>query len=180
MRNILPLFFGFSALFAQMAPPKMPDQGRIAFQNSILCKVNENTISMMDVKKKLDLLFHQSYPNLEDSAQARFQFYETSWRHVLSEMINEELMVSDATEKEIKLTDGEIREEVESRFGPSVMTTLDRIGLTYDEAWKMVRKDLIVRRMSWWFIHAKALQNVTPKDIRASYQNYIKQKRLEY
>jgi hypothetical protein len=146
---------------------------KIAVQNAILAKVNGKTISMMDVKKRMDMVFHQSYPQLVDSNQARFQFYETSWKHVMRDIIDNELILSDATDKEIKLTDGEVREVMEERFGPNVMQTLDKIGLTYDETWKMVRNELIVQRMSGWFVHSKAISNVTPQDIRQAYRLYL-------
>jgi hypothetical protein len=148
---------------------------KIAVQNAILAKVNGKTISMMDVKKKMDMVFHQSYPQLIDSNQARFQFYEASWRHVLMDMIDNELIISDATDKEIKLTDGEIREVMEERFGPNVMQTLDKIGLTYDETWKMVKSELMVQRMTWWFVHSKAVSSVTPQDIRQAFRLHLEQ-----
>lgn len=176
MRSIFLCLVASSALFAQM-PPQIPysDTQKIGMQNSILAKVNGTTISMMDVKKKMDLLFHQNYPQMAGSSQARLQFYESSWRRLLTELIDQELIVADATDREIKLSDADVREEIEARFGPNVMTTIDQIGVTYDEAWKMVRKDMIVQRMSWWFIHAKALAKVTPQSIRQEYRLYAKE-----
>lgn len=162
-----------SSVFAA-GPVDFANEPKISMQNTILAKVNGMTFSMMDVKKKMDLLFHQNYPQLADSNQARFQFYEMSWRHVLMELIDHELILADAAEKEVKLSDGDVREEMEHRFGPNVMMTLDRIGVTYDETWKMVRKDLMVQRMSWWFIQSKAMQNITPQDIRQAYRLYLK------
>lgn len=160
---------------AQMPPVTFPDGQKIAVQNSILAKVNDATISMIDVKKQMDLVFHQHYSHLSDSSQARYQFYETSWRRVLMELVDNELILSDAADKEISLTDGEIREEMENRFGPSVLSTLEKIGLTYDEAWKLLKNELLVRRMSWWFVHSKAVQSVTPQEIRNAYRNYLKE-----
>jgi hypothetical protein len=157
-----------------MAPDFSQDQ-KIAVQNSILTKVNGKTISMIDVKKRMDMVFHQNYPQFADSNQARAQFYETSWRHFLRDMIDNELIIADAIDKEIKITDGEIREVMEERFGPNVMQTLDKISLTYDETWKMVKNELIVQRMSWWFIQSKAVNSITPQDIRQSYRLYLKE-----
>ncbi|MBX7067240.1 MAG: SurA N-terminal domain-containing protein [Parachlamydiales bacterium] len=148
---------------------------KIGVQNAILTKVNGKTISMMDVKKKMDLIFHQNYPQYIESSQARFQFYETSWRQVLRDMIDNELIISDALDKEIKLTDGDVREVMEERFGPNVMQTLDKIGLTYDETWKMVKNELIVQRMTWWFVQSKAVNSVTPQDIRQAYRLYLEE-----
>lgn len=147
---------------------------KIAVQNAILAQVNGKTISMIDVKKKMDMAFHQSYPQLIDSNQARFQFYEASWRFVLMDLIDNELILSDATDKEVKVTDGEIREIMEERFGPNILHTLDKIGLTYEETWKMVKNEITVQRMKWWFVQSKAVTSVTPQDIRQAYRLYLK------
>lgn len=169
------LFLLILPLMAVAAEPfSPPDNQKIVFQNSIVAKVNGKTISMMDVKKKLDLFFHKNYPQLAQSSTAKYQFYQQSWRHVVGEMIDHELILADAEEKEIKLTDGEVREEMENRFGPNTLTTLDKIGITYEEALKMVKDEMIVQRMSWWFIQAKAMQKVTPEEIRQSYRFYVK------
>jgi hypothetical protein len=174
-----PLFFlallALNTLTAAVPMMDVTDNHKIGVQNSILAKVNGTTISMMDVKKKMDLLFHQNYPHLLNSSQARFQFYETSWRHVMMEMIDQELILADAADKEIKLADAEVREEIENRFGPNVMTTLDKIGISYEETWKLIKNELIVRRMTWWFIHSKAMSKVTPQEIRQSYRLYLKE-----
>lgn len=174
---MMKIFFPLCIALGLAANPFLdfPREPKIAVQNSILAKVNGKTISMMDVKKKMDLIFHQSYPNLLHSNPARIQFYETSWKQAFMDLIDNELILSDALDKEIKLTDGEIREVMEERFGPNVMQTLDQIGLTYDETWKMVKNELIVQRMTWWFVQTKALSSVTPQDIRQSYRLYLEQ-----
>ncbi len=163
-----------STCFAQMNFAPKPDP-QISVKNRILAKVNGNVISVVDVMKKMDMVLHQNYPQFADSPQARFQFYAASWRPILTEMIDTELILFDAEEKEIKLTDGEIREEMEERFGPGVQLTLEKIGLSYDDAWSMVRKELIVRRMMWFFSQAKALQSVSPQVIRDAYRYYLKE-----
>jgi hypothetical protein len=169
------ILFIATTLFAQFPLTEMPKNGepKIAVQNTILAKVNGTTISMIDVKKKMDLFFHQNYPHLANNTQARFQFYDTSWRKMLSEMIDHELILADAADKEVKVTDGEIREEIESRFGPNVMSTLDQVGLTYDEAWKLTKNDMVVQRMNWWFIHSKALAKVTPQEIKQGFRKHL-------
>lgn len=154
--------------------PPAPTEQKIAIQNSILTKINGKTISVLDVMKKMDVLFHRSYPQLIDSKQARFQFYQASWQHILSEMIDTELMLADAKKLELQIPDGEIREEMEKRFAPNLMKTLDKIGLSFEEAWEMLKTELIVQRMSWYNIHSKAHQTITPEDIRAAYQEYLK------
>lgn len=166
----------FLATAAEMPGPfAQPDHQKIAFQNSIIAKVNGKTISMMDVKKRLDLFFYKNYPQLANNSSARYQFYQQSWRQVVMEMIDHELILADAAEKEIKLTDGEVREEMEKRFGPNTLITLDKIGLNYEEAWKLTKDEMTVQRMNWWFVQAKAMQKVTPDEIRQSYRHYLKE-----
>ena len=161
-----------SLCFAQL--DYFPQQDlKISVQNKILAKVNGNVISVVDVMKKMDVLMHQNYPQYAESAPARLQFYINSWRTILMEMIDTELIMSDAQDKEMKLTDGEIREEMENRFGPSVLQTLDTLRLSYDDAWKMVRKDLIMQRMLWFFVQSKAISNVSPESIRQAYRIYL-------
>lgn len=173
-KTILLFVSAIASLAAQMSPGAFSDQ-KIAVQNSILAKVNGKTISVLDVKKKLDLTFHQAFPQFADDIRARIQFYDASWRNVLMDMIDHELIIADALDKEIKLTDGEVREEIENRFGPSVMQTLDKIGLTYDEAWKMLKNEMIVQRMTWWFIQMKARSSVSPQDVRQAYRLYLQE-----
>lgn len=176
MRCLIALALLCTQLSAQL-PNSMnfSDGPKIGVQNAILAKVNGNTISMMDVKRKMDMIFYQHYAHLADSTQARYQFYETSWRRMLMEMIDNELILSDAADKEIKLTDAEVREEIENRFGPNVMSTLDKIGISYDETWKLIRNEMIVARMTWWFVQSKAMAKVTPQEIRQGYRLYLKE-----
>lgn len=175
MMRILFILFASAAFATNNAQVDFSDDQKIAIQNSILAKVNGETISVIDVKKKMDLAFHRNYPHLEHSTAARCQFYEGSWRHVLMEMIDHQLILTEAEEKQIPLSDTEVREEMESRFGPNIMFTLDRIGLTFDETWKIVKDELLVQRMTWWFIHSKAISQVTPQDIRQAFRIHVKE-----
>lgn len=159
--------FGNSPL---MVPPQ--GEGNLTIHNAILAKVNGNTISVLDVMKKMDLLFHKSYPQLLDSKTARYQFYQSAWQSVLNEMIHTELILADSQAKELKVTDGEVREEMENRFGPKLMLTLDRIGLSFQEAWKLVKNEMMVDRMNWYFVNSKAIQKVTPQLIKDAYAAY--------
>jgi hypothetical protein len=51
--------------------------------------------------KKMDMLLHQNYPQYADSPQARLQFYASRWRPIFMEMIDTELILSDAQDREI-------------------------------------------------------------------------------
>jgi hypothetical protein len=46
--------------------------------------------------------------------------------------------------------------------------------LTFNEAWKMVQDDIILKRMIYIRVHSKALRQVTPKDVRDSYEEFAK------
>ena len=138
-RIFLPLFAPF-ALFAEMNL-YAPEEPKLSVQNTILTRVNDNVISVVDVMKKMDLVMHQSYPDLVNSSQARMQFYSMHWKSVFNEMVDNELILADAESREIKLTDGEIREEMERRFGPNVQITLDKIGFSLDDAKNMIKKE---------------------------------------
>lgn len=175
MKRYLYLITFALTLYGESPISMSESDGKIAVQNRILAKINEETISVLDVKKKMDFVFYKNYPHLANSVQARHQFYDTNWKHVLNELIDHQLILADSQDKQIPLPEGDIRQEMESRFGPNIRMTLDKIGLSYDEAWKSVKDDLIVQRMTWWFIHSKAMNGVTPQDIRTAYRAKIKE-----
>ncbi len=145
---------------------------QIFVNNRILAKVNGKAISVIDVMKKMDMLFYKQYPQYTNSAMARFQFYQMSWKHILQELIDKELIITDASENKLPLTTGDIRQELESLFGPNIIINLDKVGLTFDEAWKMVQDDIMLKRMIYIRVHAKAMKKVTPKDVREAYEEF--------
>ena len=46
----------------------------VIVHNRILAKVNGKAISVVDIMKKMDILFYREYPQYTSSSQARFQF----------------------------------------------------------------------------------------------------------
>jgi len=148
---------------------------KIGVKNTILAKVNGKTISVIDVMKKMDIIFHKNFPDLVDSEQTRYQFYISSWKHVLNEIVNSQLILADAESKEVKVEDAEIRKEVDKKFGPNVMLNIDSIGITYEEAWQMAKEDILVQKMNWFRVNAKAYQSVTPEELRKEYVSYLKE-----
>jgi len=90
-----------------------------------------------------------------DSKTARYQFYSSQWYPTLQQMIDHELMVTDAETRQVNVSDGEVREEIQTRFGPNVMESLDQLGITYDEAREMVHQDMIVQRIQWVRVSSK-------------------------
>lgn len=147
---------------------------RLAVNNRILAKVNEKAISVVDVMKKMDVLFYREFPQYTSSLPARFQFYNANWKHVLGELISKELVLADAKENKLPVSNGDVRQEMEMLFGPNIISNLDKIGLSYDEAQKIVQGDIIIRRMIYVRVNSKALKKVTPQVVRAAYDAFAK------
>lgn len=171
-------FLCFStSLRAQSAPffPDDNDTTQIIVHNRVLAKVNGQAITVMDVMKKMDVLFYRQFPEYSSVKAARHQFYSTNWKYVLNDLIDKELILADAKEAKMPVSQGDIRQEMEDTFGPNVIQNLDKIGLTMDEAWKMVNNDIIIRRMLGARVNNKALRMVNPQDIRIAYETYAKE-----
>lgn len=146
---------------------------QIMINNHPLAKVNGKTISLIDVVKKMDIFLYDYDPNIELSITDKVQFYISRWEETLEEMICNELVILDAKQKEIEANDGEIREELEQRFGPNIVASLDQLGLSYNEASEWIRSELMIRQMMWYKVHSKVLQIITPQVIKDAYQNYL-------
>jgi hypothetical protein len=159
---------GESFMLGQEAP------SRIFVNNRILAKVNGKAISVIDVMKKMDMLFYKQFPQYTSIIEARFQFYQLNWKKVLQDLIDKELILAEAEEKKMPLNSGEVRQEMESLFGPNIIVNLDKVGLTFEEAWKMVQDDITLRRMVYIRANVKAMKKVTPQDVRSAYEEYAK------
>lgn len=157
-------------LFSQIG-----EEQQIAINNQILAKVNGKAISVYDVMKKMDMLFYRSYPEYSSVAPARYQFYQMNWKSVLNDLIDKELIIADAEENKMQVSSGDVRQEMEVLFGPNIIANLDRAGLTFEEAWKIVHDDIVVKRMMYVRTTSKVLKQVTPQDVHAAYENYSKE-----
>lgn len=155
--------------------PAMEEPQELIIYNRILAKVNDKTISVIDVMKKMDLFLQKFYPQFVSSKLARYQFYSSQWREYLAQMIDQELMIADAEKLEVKVTDAEVREELLTRFGPNIMTALDIIGLTYDEARKMIHSEMLVQRMIWFRVNSKALNKINSSHVKGAYKQFCEQ-----
>lgn len=158
---------GDSLLFGENEPQ------RLVVNNRILAKVNGKPISVVDVMKKMDVLFYREFPQYTSSIQARNQFYKVNWKHILEELVSKELVLADAEENKLPVTNGDVRQEMEQLFGPNIIGNLDKINLTYDEAQKIVQGDIIIRRMIAYKVNGKALRKVTPQVVRTAYDEFI-------
>jgi len=117
------------------------------------------------------ILVLQQFPQYAHSVDFRHKFYLAHWQNVLEELVNNQLIIADAEEKKVGVSDGDIRKELEDIFGPNVVETIDSLGMTHEEAWEMVKTDVIVSRMKGMMVQSKAAMTLQPKRIRALYEN---------
>lgn len=164
-----------SLLIAQESILRGPeDNMRVIVNNRILAKVNGKAISVFDVMKKMDMLFYRQFPEYTSSNQARFQFYIMNWKRVLQDLIDKELIMADADESKMKVSSGDVRQEMEHLFGPNIHASLDKAGIGFEEAYKMIHSDIVLKRMLYLRANLKALKQVTPQVIRNAYEEYAK------
>jgi hypothetical protein len=173
MRNLFLAFVLTTGFVSAMSL----DEGnkQLVVSNRIVATVNGKTISALDVKKKMDVFLAHAYPHLMSSVAARHQFYSQQWRAILDQMINTELMLADAELREVKVSDAEVRERLQERFGPNVMGNLEKIQVSLDETRKMMHDEMVVERMTWLRVQSKALNSVGPQDVKKGYEEYKKE-----
>ncbi len=147
----------------------------ILVNNRILAKVNGKPISVIDVMKRMDVHFYKQYPQYIHMPEVRLQFYDMSWKQVLSELIDKELVLTDAKENKLPISNGDIRQEMEELFGPNIIANLDKAGLNYEEAWEMIKGDILIRRMFYVRVNSKAQRKITPQAIRDAYEVFSKE-----
>jgi len=146
---------------------------KIVVNNRILARINGKSISTYDVMKKMDMNFYSLYPQYVSSVEARYQYYEFSWKAVLDDLINKELIIADAQENKVEVSNGDVRQEMEAMFGPNVIANLDKVDMDFDEAFKIVQGDILIRRMIGGRVNNKALRSVTPAKVRKAYDEYV-------
>jgi hypothetical protein len=144
----------------------------LVVNNRILVQVNGKKISVLDVMKKMNVALNQYYPEYANHAGARYEFFSTQWKEVLSQMIDHELILADAEKLEVTIKDADIREKLQERFGPNVVASLENLGISYDEAREMIRTELVVQRMTWFRINSKAILRINPVDIKGAYKDF--------
>jgi len=176
MRNFFSCLCGALFLFAFSSSPKLvplEPVDEIVIQNRILVKINEKNISVLDVVKQIDLFLSRHYPQYLYSKAAKYQYYTSQWRPFLQQMIDTELMVLDAESCNVKISEGDVREEIQNRFGPNVMEQLELLGISYEEMKKIVHQEMLVQRIQWLRVTSKVLQRVTSEELKKSYQKYL-------
>lgn len=142
----------------------------IVVKNRILAKVEGKPITVLDVQKKLDLVFFKQFPEYANIAEARHQFYSLNWKGVVDDLIDKELVKAEAKECKLNVTNGEVRQELEQSFGPNVILNLQKANMTYEEAFEVVRDELTIKKIIMGRAQVKALQKITPKEVRKHYE----------
>lgn len=160
-------------IFAVLLIPILLFSHEIVIHNRPLVKVNGKNISLIDVVKKMNAFLYANFPDATQDQAQLYQFYNARWRQTLDDMINNELMLIEAQTREVKVSDGDVREEVEARFGPNIMAALDKLHMSLDEAREMVHTDLIVQRIMWLHVHQKVYQEITPQKQREAYAAFL-------
>lgn len=176
MKKYSLLYLIFCLISHPLCADLFPSQGepQIVVNNRVLVRVNGKSISVMDVMKRMDVHFLKQYPEYTPFASARYQFYESQWQAVLEELVSKELVLADAEESKITVASGDVRQEMEQYFGPNIIENLDKIGLSFDEAYKMIEGELIVRRMISIRVNNKVFGNLTPQAIKNAYEEFAK------
>lgn len=144
----------------------------IHYSNCVLAKVNGKAITLYDIVKKMDMIFYKQFPQYRDVVEAKYQFYQVNWKHFLQEQIDKELVIADAEENKMNVSAGDIRQEMETLFGPNIIASLDQIGLSYDDAWNMLKGDITIRRMIFARVNVKTQRAITPSAVRTAYVKY--------
>lgn len=167
------LLFLFAPLLAEVGSSY--ERFTISLDNRILARVEDKTISVLDLMKKMDSFLLHYYPEVLKDPQQHFQFLSSQWEEFLRQMINDRLILADAEVREVKVSESDVRQELQERFGPNVMENLDKINITHDEAYTMIREELLLQNMNWFRVHSKVLQRVGPERLKAAYQEYARQ-----
>lgn len=153
--------------------PMAPTAPSFSINNRTLVRINGRVISLMDVVKKMDIIIYEHFPEIRSSTVKLYQFYSSQWRNTLDDMIFNELTIADGESKEIKISDGDVREEMERRFGPNIISNLTKLNLKYEEVRDMVHSELLVRQLHGMKIYSKAQLSVTPANIKKEYLAHL-------
>lgn len=180
--NLIFCLLSTTTMHAQTSPQIPPswiddpnDPVQIIVNNRVLAKVNGQAITVLDLMKKMDVVFFRQFPEYTTIKAARHQFYLANWKYILQDLIDKELILADAKENKMPITSGDVRQELEDLFGPNIIQNLDKIGLSMDEAKKMVENDIIIRRMIGFRVNSKAIRQVNPQDIKNAYEIFARE-----
>ncbi|MGR3951394.1 MAG: hypothetical protein QRY74_00505 [Chlamydia sp.] len=168
-------YMNFSAIDAVGAPSQKNEQmlsvkDSITIDNQILATVRDHVITVLDLVKKMDMIFYRQYPEYRSSPEARLQFYQTHWRAVLKEAIDRQLAFAYAEEKKFEVSRADIRQELEELFGPDVMLNLYENGLQIYDVESMLEADILMRQLLLYAVKMPVLSSITPQDLHKEYE----------
>ncbi|MCH9612813.1 MAG: hypothetical protein S4CHLAM102_13120 [Chlamydiia bacterium] len=152
--------------------PLMEPQN-LMMHNRPLVKVLDRTISVRDVVKQMDIFLKMHHPEAFESKAKLYQFYSSQWKNTLDSMINAELICAMAEKEKIKISDGDVREEMTNQFGPNLMSAIDELGITYNEAKEYIHTQLVERQMMWMHVYQRVFQIVTPEKTKGAYLQHL-------
>lgn len=151
-----------------------PQPKEISVSPRTLARVHDAVITVNDVMKKMDLVFYQQYPQFRSSPSHRLEFYKASWKRALQELFERRLIMMYAEENKMEVGHGDIREEMEELFGPNVLLRLYEAGVSLDDAYDMVRQDIMMRRLLQFYVRIPALASITPQKVKERFeQRYV-------
>ena len=160
--------------------PTIQEQPKtIHFHNRPLIKINGKTISLVDVVKKLDMQLLKNAPHVLSDLPSKHHYYSTNWRMAFNELIEQEMIKLDSEQLKFSISEADIRTELDSTIGLNLISKLDSIGITLEEAKQMVESEMMVRQMLWMKAYSKALQTVTPEIIKNTYAEVVKKDLLK-
>lgn len=162
MKQFLAALLLSSALFGES----------IVVNNRPLAVANNRMISVIDVQKKMDIFAFENKIKFNNKREL-YQYYMGNWKYSLDQMIDAEYMMLRAEKRKMIVPDGEVREEMMSRFGPNILATLEEMDVEYEDAWDMLRKEMTCARVLWQGVQAKVMQRVTPEAIKHAYYAYV-------
>lgn len=150
-------------------------QSSIVVENRVLATVRDQIITVVDVSKKMDMIFCQQFPQYRGMPEARYEFYRTNWRRIFQELVDRQLILTMAEEKQFSVTNGDIRQELEEMFGPNVMMSLYDEGLSMHDVHEMMRADILLRRAITFYVHSPIIAAVTPAVLKAAYRKRVEE-----
>lgn len=161
------LLFLVLHIFALYGTAERADE--ISAEMRPLIRVRDSVITVVDVMKKMDLVFYQQYPQYRSSVRHRLEFYQSSWMKALRDILERKVIMIFADENKMDVGHGDVREEMEELFGPNVLLKLYEAGVTLDDAYEMVRQDIMMRRILQFYVRMPAVATITPQKIKERY-----------
>lgn len=162
----------------------LKDNKEFFINNKVLFKVKDNTITVMDVIHKMNLLFYKSYPHLSQSSMSKAEFYSGLWPVLVEAIIDDFLIAAAAEEKKVSVDPKDVRREMERSFGDKLVDIISFFNMTEEDIFKIMERDLIVQKMLGIMVRSKVSLLISPSKIKASYReqlrNYHREKQWSY